>query len=350
MRRLRIPQTAVLLFAGVALGVVLLTVALLLRTGQLGLFFERGDARMYWLTARDLFGAGDGFAALGRASEVPYRYGRVGMPFAGWVLAFGQPQLVGSGLIAVNVLALAAVAGLSAVLIAEYGGHPATAVWVLLVPGLLPLTMNVVAEPLLVALILLAYVLDRRGRRAPARWVMAYAILVKEVAVLALVPWTWRAIRERDRSALRGIAATLLPYATWCVWVRVRVGEFPFLARTANRSDALALPFAGIRAVVSARTPDYQAIVAMLLVTIVLGVAAAWIARGTQLAGLVAAFALPAVCLGVQALRFEGEAMRLLVVPQVFAVVAIAAMCSGRNRFERRAATRQDVPDARALA
>jgi hypothetical protein len=350
MRRLRIPQVAVLLFAGVALGVVLLTVTFLLRRGQLGLFFERGDARMYWLTARDLFGGGDGFAALGRAPEVPYRYGRIGLPFAGWVLAFGQPALVGSGLIAVNVVALAAVAGLSALLIAEYGGHPATAVWVLLVPGLLPLTMNVVAEPLLVALILLAYVLDRRRQRVPARWVMAYAILVKEVAVLALIPWAWRAIRGRDRAALRGIAATLVPYATWCVWLRVRVGEFPFLASTTNRADALDLPFAGVRAVVSARAPDYQAIVAMLLVTVALGVAAAWIARGTQLGGLAAAFALPSVCLGVQALRFEGEAMRLLVVPQVFAVSAIAATCSGRNRITRREAARQDVPDARALA
>jgi len=110
------------------------------------------------------------------------------------------------------------------------------------------------------------------------------------------------------------------------------------------------LPFAGVRAVVSAGTPDYQAIVTMLLCTVALGVAAAWVARGTQLGGLAAAFALPAVCLGVQALRFEGEAMRLLVAPRVFAVVAIAAMCSGRNRVERRASARQDVPDAGAHA
>ncbi len=350
MRRLRIPQTAILLFVGVALGVLLLTIAFVLRQGELGLFFERGDARMYWLTGRDLFGSGHGFAALGRVSEVPYRYGRVGLPLAGWVLAFGQPHLVGSGLIAVNVVAIAAVAGLSAMLIAEYGGHPATAVWVLLVPGLLPLTINVVAEPLLVALVLLAYLLDRRGRPVPARWVMAYAILVKEIAVLALIPWAWRAIRDHDRAALEGIAATLLPYATWCVWLRLRVGEFPFFAHTSNRSDALDLPFGGVRTVVAEHTPDYRAVVAMLLITVALGAAAAWIARGTQLGGLAAAFALPALCLGAQALRFEGEALRLLVVPQVFAVVGIAAMSSGGNRIARRGAARQDVPDARALA
>ena len=128
MRRARSSPVAVLLGAGVGLGVLLLTVALLEQKGQLGGFFERGDARMYWLTGRDLFGTGNGFAALGRASEVPYRYGRMGLPLAAWLLAAGQPQLVGSTLIAVNVVAIAAVAGLAALLIEEYGGHPATAV------------------------------------------------------------------------------------------------------------------------------------------------------------------------------------------------------------------------------
>ncbi len=341
---------AVLLGAGVGLGVLLLTVALLEQKGQLGGFFERGDARMYWLTGRDLFGTGNGFAALGRASEVPYRYGRMGLPLAAWLLAAGQPQLVGSTLIAVNVVAIAAVAGLAALLIEEYGGHPATAVWVLLVPGLLPLTMNVVAEPLMVALILLAYLFDHQGHRRRARWVMAYAVLVKEIAVLALVPWVWRAIRERDRAELKGIGVALVPYGVWCLWLGIRVGELPFFAHTANRSDALALPFAGVRGVLAAHSPDSGTVVVMLLVTVALGLAAAWVARGTQLGGLAAAFALPTVCLGVQALRFEGEALRLLVVPQVFSIVALTTMCSARARIARRPAVRQDGRDARVAA
>jgi hypothetical protein len=350
MRRARISPVAALLGGGVGLGVVLLTAFFLVRKGQVGGFFERSDARMYWLTGRDLFGRGRGFAGIGLPSDVPYRYGRIGLPLAGWLLAFGQPQLVGGTMIAVNVVALAAVAALSAMVIEEYGGNPATAVWVLLVPGLLPLTMNVVAEPLLVALILLAYLLDRRGQRRPALWVMAYAILVKEVAVLALIPWAWRAIRRRDGSELQRIAATLAPYAAWCLWLRVRVGEFPFLAHTGNRSDAVALPFGGVRAVLAASTSDTRTIIVALLLTVALGGVAAWVARGTQLGGLVAVFALPAVCLGVQALRFEGEALRLLVVPQVFAIVALAAMCSGPNRASRRTRVRQDVRDVRAVA
>jgi hypothetical protein len=126
------------------------------------------------------------------------------------------------------------------------------------------------------------------------------------------------------------------------------VGEFPFFAHTENRSDATGLPFAGVRTVLAAPTADSGTIVLVLLVTLALGGAAAWVARGTPLGGLVAAFALPAVCLGAQALRFEGEALRLLAVPQVFAVIALATMCSGRNRIARRAAVRQDGRDARA--
>ena len=56
----KIALAAALLFAGVGLGVLLLTAAFLQRRGQL-LFFERGDARMYWYTGRDLFGGGNGF-------------------------------------------------------------------------------------------------------------------------------------------------------------------------------------------------------------------------------------------------------------------------------------------------
>jgi hypothetical protein len=215
----------------------------------------------------------------------------------------------------------------------------------LLVPGLLVLTVNVVAEPLLIATVLLAFVLDRRGHSSAALGVMAFAILVKEIAVLALVPWVWRAVRDRDGRALRRVATTLIPYASWCLWLRVRVGEFPFRAHTNNRTDALSLPFVGLRDVSALGGPDFRTTVGLALATVVLGVAAAWVARSIPLGALAGAFALPTICLGVQALRFEGEAIRLLAVPQVFALVALAAMLSGPNRLARRRARDTDARD-----
>lgn len=193
--------------------------------------------------------------------------------------------------------------------------------------------MNVVAEPLLVALLLSANVLDQRERPVAAKCVMAYAILVTEVAILALVPWVWRAIRARDRRAIAGLTATLVPYAGWCVWLRWRVGEFPFLAHAESRSGALGLPFAGIQDVVAARAPDYQLTVAMVLVTALLGACAAWIARRNPLGALAGLFAALALCLGPSALRPQGETIRVLVVPQVFALLALASALGSRSTF-----------------
>src|SRR4249920_1790237 len=100
----RVPPVALLMSAGLGLGAAIIAIAALRTNGQ-AQFFERGDARMFWLTAHDLFGTGHGFAELGRFTEIPYRYGRVGLPFVAWILALGQPGWVGITLITVNVVA-----------------------------------------------------------------------------------------------------------------------------------------------------------------------------------------------------------------------------------------------------
>src|SRR5258708_4033026 len=203
----RVPPVAFRASAGLGIGAAIVVITALQTHGQAP-FFDGGDERMFWLTTRDLFGTGHGFAALGRAAEIPYRYGRVGLPFVAWVLALGHPGWVGITLIAVNVVAIAAIPGLAATLLDGYDVPPVLGLLVLLAPGLLVLIENVVAEPLLIALILFAYQLDQRERPGAAKGVMAYAILVKEVAVLALVPWVLRAVQARNRTELARLAPT----------------------------------------------------------------------------------------------------------------------------------------------
>jgi drug/metabolite transporter (DMT)-like permease len=70
---------------------------------------------------------------------------------------------------------------------------------------------------------------------------------VKEIAVLALVPLAWRAVRRRDLREAALVGSAVLPYAAWCTWVRFRIGTLPFLAHTESRRGALGFPFAGIR-------------------------------------------------------------------------------------------------------
>jgi hypothetical protein len=331
MARKPVPPVVWLLTAATGVSMVVLTAMTLIRQGQHP-FFTAGDSRFFLVTARDLFGTGDGIARLGHATAIPYRYGRMGLPFAGWLLAFGRPGLVGGTLIAVNVAALTAIPGLAALLLDDNGAPPAAAAAVIALPSFLLLYGNVESEPLVIALLLLACLLDGRGHFRAALLVLAYAILVKEIAVLALVPLVWRAVRHRDRSAVAMCVTACMPYTAWCVWVRLRIGTFPFLAHDPSRTGALSLPFVGIHHALVHLPFEGGVILGTTAATIAVGAAGAWVARRTQIGVLAAIFTFLAVCLGPFAMRFVGETLRVLLVPQVFGVLALVIGLCGRRR------------------
>src|SRR5262245_29662051 len=156
-------------------------------------YFRQGDAFLFRATARDLFGRGESFAMANGFSEASYRYGRVGLPGLAWIFAAGRPSLVSWPLIAISIAALAAIPGIAALLLMRYGFSPTGGAVVLIVPGLLAAFEYVFADPLMIALILLALVLDASQERRPALIALAAAILVKEIAAVALVAWLWRA-------------------------------------------------------------------------------------------------------------------------------------------------------------
>jgi hypothetical protein len=336
MRQKRVPPIAWVLSGATALAMLVLVARALASHGE-AVFFNEGDAYLFRETARDLFGQGHAFAAVNRVSEIPYRYGRMGLPLLAWLLALGRSGWVTWSLIGIQVASIAAIPGLAAALLDEYGAPAIGGAVVLFVPGLLIVYDKVFADPLLIALILLAYLLDSRGRPKSALAVLAYAVLVKEVAALALLPFLWRALRGRDLRGAAGVVSTLLPYAAWCVWLRWRVGEFPFLAHTISRTAAFSAPGVGIHDVIAAKTPNYQVVVGMVLVTVVLGLAGAWRARRFPIAGLAAAYAVLAACLGTNALRYEAETMRVLALPQVLALLCIVVAVTDRHDAETHA-------------
>ncbi|MGO9874275.1 MAG: hypothetical protein ACLPVY_10790 [Acidimicrobiia bacterium] len=326
------PTSAWLLSGGTALGLAVATGALLARRGT-NSFYAEGDAATYRLIAADLFGRANGFT---NHADAAYRYGRVGLPFLGWLFAFGRPGAVGSTLIWVNVAAIAAIPGLAATLLEGYDSPGVAGAIVVLAAGLFALSRDPVAEPLMIALIVLAYVLDAHGGRRSALVVLAYAVLVKEVAALALVPWLWRAVRTRNWRDVGGVGAALVPYASWCAWVRWRIGAFPFLAHTVQRTGAIGLPFAGMWTTWNDMPHHSTTILTLTSVTIALAAAAAWAARRSPIGGLAAAFGCLTLCLGPNALRFSFEIGRLLAPAQVFALVALAI--AGSTRRTRRPA------------
>ncbi len=185
------------------------------------------------------------------------------------------------------------------------------------------------SDPLLITLLLLACVFEGRGRRRAALVALSTAILVKEVALLALVPWAWAALRRRDGAAAGGLAAAVAPYVLWCVWLRIRLGEFPFLAKDRSRSDAIGLPLVGLARALAAHTPNIGLVTEFFVITVVVGAVAGLVARATLVGTLAALYAAVVVCLGKLSLTYLFESLRVMEVAQVFAVLAIAVAMSG---------------------
>jgi len=330
MPRKPIPPMAWVLSGAVGIALTVLAVSTISKSGQNGFYGNQSDALFFRLTARHPFGATHGFAALHQITEAPYRYGRIGLPFLAWIFALGRPAWVGWTLIGVYIASIAAIPGIAAVLLDDLGAPPVAAAATLIVPGLLLNFGHVYSDPLLIALLLLACVLEGRGRRTQAIVVLGAAIFVKEVAVFALIPWIWSAVRRRDRRGAAIAAAAVVPYLAWCVFVRVRLGTFPFLAHTYSRRGALSLPFVGLRAAIQAHTPNIGIVTGAVVITLVLGGIASWVARGTRLGAITLTYTVLAACLGKNAEAFLLENARVIAVAQVFAILCVIVAISSR--------------------
>ena len=334
LQRRPIPPIAWLLTGGTAVALVAMAIPTLHVHGTDG-FFERGhDSLFFRFTAYTPFGTGRAFVAAGYPNEIAYRYGRIGLPFLSWVFALGRSWLVPWTLIGVNLAAIAAVPGLAAVLADEYNAPPVAGAAVLL-SSVLFIRGVIYAEPLLIACILFAYVLEARRHHKSALAMFAFAILVKESAVLALVPWIWTSLRRRDLRRAGEFAAATVPYALWAIWVRVRIGEFPFLAHTLSRSEAIGWPFSGLHYIQVHRTNDHAAVLTVVIVTVALCCIGAFVARDLPIGGFTALLAVLFLSLGPNALRYSAETLRLLSVPQVFALLCIAVAIGRRLRPQR---------------
>ena len=86
-----------------------------------------------------------------------------------------------------------------------------------------------------------------------------------------------------------------------------------------------------MRQVFDEDAPHHVAVVAVVLGTAVLCIVASFAARRFPIGVFTGALAVLTVCLGPNALRFPEETLRLLVVPQVFAVLSIAVAVTYRR-------------------
>lgn len=300
--------------AALALGATQMALTALRHPHQL--FYD--DATLYRIVARNPFGNGSALRWGAATYGVAYRYGRVGYPLVAWLLALGQPRFVGWTMALVSLASYAAVAAMAAELCARRGRHVSVGLVVLAAP-VMTISMGVLfAEPTVIALILLIYLLWIDGRRGAAIAVGAVLPLVRETAALALLPLFIDSATRRNRAEIRGFVLAALPYLAWSTLIRVRMGHWPFLERSLASRDALGPPI-----VAYVTTPRFE----LMIVALVTVAAAVWLHRHHPWHPVTAGallFSVLIIFLGPQAMLHPGGGLRVMGPAHALILVAAA--------------------------
>jgi hypothetical protein len=212
------------------------------------------DGQFYYRLALDPFNWHT--TAFGITMDQSYRYTRIGYPVVVWLLSLGQHQLVPVVLVAVNLLAVAAMAVLGGMFARESGRH---ALWGLALAAYFGLVISVgrdTAEPLAEACMLGGLLAYRRasvsagsgtGKYLLATALFAFGAITRETilfapAAIAIVRII-TIVRRRANPGLADLVWVVPAVAYGAVEIAVHFvvkGEFPLLAST-NRN--LTLPF-----------------------------------------------------------------------------------------------------------
>ncbi len=212
------------------------------------------DGQFYYYIADDPF-------LQKRTFRSPFRYQRIGYPVVVWAVSLGRRDWRPAAMVAVNIASVIAVAILSAYIIIWLAPemNPWWALACAINPSLLAAVELDLAEPLTLALSLAGLLLYLRRRIIMAAIVFAAAILTREVAILMLIPLVMAEIRARATGNTLILLLAIAPYLLWQVVLGSAFGRSGLSTSEGN----FTLPFAGIRAVISAARgqPIRQAVI-----------------------------------------------------------------------------------------
>ena len=287
-----------------------------------------GDGQLHRLVASDLtVGESDVHPAID-GSGPALRYGRIGFPAVLWAFSGGQKAAMPFVQPLLMVLCAAGIAMTTVALMPQHtlsmGLSPFVAV------GLTASLAGGFAEPLAVLLSLLAVLLVERNLRWPAAGALAGAMLTRENAVVVVVGLVaWLLLRRRIRDAA-AISISVVPVAAWHLIVGERFGSIPLRDPWLIDTGALGVPFVAVGKAFGDVSASGVAIIAvhLLLVAVALKL---W--RTSALGMVAAVSALPMVSVGAFSWRYIGDASRLGVFLEVFAILAvIAVLTRPKNR------------------
>jgi hypothetical protein len=259
---------------------------------QIGTGFDRNgyDGQFYYALARAPW------VRHGLDIDRPaVRQARILYPAVSWLLSGGDGRRLLWAMPLVNLLAIAALAGLGAAAARSHGLSPW---WGVMLPFAvnagMPALRNLtdVTSTLAVAILLFAWL--RRGPWWMVMLAAAAALFSREqnvLVVLLVLAFSARARQsELDRRAVVGVLAALLAWSMWLGVLRVYYGEWSLLPAGGN----LGLPLAGILYRWTHLTGDSRGfalfhIVCLLTLTLQLGLALwLWRVPGDRLIRLVA--------------------------------------------------------------
>lgn len=206
------------------------------------------DGQFYYRLALDP--ANWNATAFGITMDQSYRYTRIGYPLVAWLVSAGQHQLVPAALVAINLVAVAAMAMLGGVFARESGRH---VLWGLAFAAYFGLVISVgrdTAEPLAEACMLGGLLAYRRGKYMLTTGLFAFGAITRETILLAPAAIAvTRLIAMARRRTGPGLAdlTWVVPAAVYGL-LEVAVhfvvkGEFPLLA---NSSRNLTVPFTAL--------------------------------------------------------------------------------------------------------
>ena len=320
----RLVTRQALIFGGMAaIATTVIMIAVLFDQGYGALI--RSDAETFYRVALDPFGDGRVFAdVISPDTGTAYRYGRILFPLTAWCLAFGRPEVLRITIPVLYVAAIALVATLAATQSELAGRAPVLGLAALLVPSSFLTVPILVPEFFVAALILILYRLIEIHRDRAALGTAALMLLTRETAVLALAPLMLRALQKRDWRCVIRWATAVIPLLVWYVWLRLRIGVWPFHDPQVPPSRALDLP---IRSFLS-KAWDSDANAMLMFVaglgwaTILTAAIVAWRQR-TFLAGAGVAMASLILVFGPAQAQWPGEAARLMLPAQLLVGVAV---------------------------
>lgn len=169
----------------------------------------------------------------------PYRQQRLLLPILAHLLALGHVKWIPWTLLAVNYLAICALALSAGLLAQRFSLPPLDGLAIPFLPGLVLGLARDLTEPLAISLMVLAVLLLQTNRTRVAAATLSLAVVSRETTVVLagalLLHSIWRAMRRQ--LAWSDAMVWLLPCATYVaiqLWMFSRWGQFPVLAGGGN--------------------------------------------------------------------------------------------------------------------